>query len=103
MKSVQAIAGVSMLLIGCSLATVATAQQSPSSVCTAGSSNAGEGRSLEEVIVFGNIEVSLYGKNLLSDYKVIQHVLINSLESAYTLKPVTVGIKAVVKLGAPRP
>jgi len=51
---------------------------------------------------FGNVEVSLYGKNLLSDYKVIQHVLINSLESAYTLRPLTVGIKVVVKLGEPR-
>jgi hypothetical protein len=39
---------------------------------------------------------------LLSDYKVIQHVLINSLESAYTLRPLTVGIKVVVKLGEPR-
>jgi iron complex outermembrane recepter protein len=48
---------------------------------------------------FGNVEVSLYGKNLLSDYKVIQHVLINSLESAYTLRPLTVGIRVIVRLG----
>jgi iron complex outermembrane receptor protein len=52
---------------------------------------------------FGNVEVSLYGKNLLSDYKVIQHVLINSLESGYTLRPLTVGIKVIVRLGEPRP
>lgn len=60
MLSIQAIARVSVLLTGCSVAAAATAQ-------------------------------------------IIQHVLINSLESAYTLKPLTLGIKVVVHLGEPRP
>jgi iron complex outermembrane receptor protein len=40
----------------------------------------------------GNLEVALYAKNLLNDTKVIQHVLINSLESAYGLRPRTIGL-----------
>jgi outer membrane receptor protein involved in Fe transport len=164
MKSVQAIARVSMLLIGCSLARVATAQQSsvleevivtaqrrsetikdvPFSVSAIGqdqleqrhitniedvtraipgvSFGTGAVQGQDNITIrgigsqTGNSAIGLYlddvpivtqnpwqPKNLLSDYKVIQHVLINSLESAYTLRPLTIGIKAVVKLGAPRP
>jgi len=42
----------------------------------------------------GNLELALYGKNVLDDTKVIQHVTINWLESGYTLHPLTFGVTA---------
>jgi iron complex outermembrane recepter protein len=51
----------------------------------------------------GNLEVALYAKNLLNDTKIIQHVLINSLESAYGLRPRTVGLMLNYKVGKPKP
>lgn len=49
----------------------------------------------------GNLEVALYAKNLLNDTKIIQHVLINSLESAYSLRPRTIGLTVNYSLGKP--
>ena len=51
----------------------------------------------------GNLEVALYAKNVLNDTKIIQYVLINSLESAYGLRPRTVGLMLNYKVGKPKP
>jgi iron complex outermembrane recepter protein len=51
----------------------------------------------------GNLEVALYAKNLLNDTKVIQHVLINSLESAYGLRPRTIGLTFRYSFAQPKP
>jgi iron complex outermembrane recepter protein len=53
-------------------------------------------------IGIGNLEVSLYGKNMLDDTKIIQHVTINALESAYTLHPLTVGLTLNWSLDKPK-
>lgn len=45
-------------------------------------------------VSLGNLELALYGKNVLDDTKVIQHVTINWLESGYTLHPLTFGVTA---------
>ena len=50
----------------------------------------------------GNLEVALYAKNLLNDTRIIQHVLIDSLESGYTLHPRTVGITFNYSLSKPK-
>lgn len=46
---------------------------------------------------FGRYEVSLYAKNLLDDQKIIQHVSIEELVSAYAPRPLTVGLNFTAK------
>ncbi len=45
----------------------------------------------------GNYEISVYGKNLLDSTKIIQHISINELISAYSPQPPTFGIKLTAK------
>ncbi len=46
---------------------------------------------------FGRYELSLYGSNLLNDHTVIQHISIEQLVSAYSLRPLSAGVNLTAR------
>jgi outer membrane receptor protein involved in Fe transport len=51
-------------------------------------------------IDWGRWEVSLFGKNLTNDTTIIQRPEINTVIEGYTMRPLTIGLKAKMKFGA---
>jgi iron complex outermembrane receptor protein len=47
----------------------------------------------------GNLELSLFVKNLTNNESIIKHPVVDGVDEAYTLVPLTAGVKATVHLG----